>query len=43
MHSPIRKNIELAVKFVEDFEGNLDGMLDELSDLISAVEEEETE
>jgi hypothetical protein len=41
MHSPIRKNIELAVKFVEDFEGNLDGMLDELSDLISAAEEEE--
>ena len=40
-HTPIRKNIDSAIKFVEEFQDNLDEMLDELSDLVSAAEEEE--
>ena len=39
-HTPIRKNIESAQKFVEEFQDNLDEMLDELSELVAAAEEE---
>jgi hypothetical protein len=42
-HTPIRKNIESAQKFVEEFQDNLDEMLDELSELVAAAEEEEQE
>ena len=37
--TPIRKNIESAQKFVEEFQDNLDEMLDELSGLVAAAEE----
>ena len=39
-HTPIRKNIESAQKFVEEFQDNLDEMLDELSELVAAAEED---
>lgn len=39
-HTAIRKNVESAQTFVDDFQGNLDEMLDELRELVAAAEEE---
>jgi len=40
LHTPIRTNILAAEKWVETFEGNLDGLMQELRDLMEEGEEE---
>ena len=40
-HTPIRKNIEKAQLFVEEFEGQIDEMLEELRGLITPSEKDE--
>ena len=38
LHTPIKTNVEAAIKFVADMEEKLDGLMDELRDLIAAAE-----